>query len=103
VLDTIEREELLAHAAREGAWLSAALAALPDVLEVRGPGLMVGARLRSGRQALLSSRAMLRRGWILLPAGEAGDILAFTPPLTITRAVLAGAVEALRESLAEGA
>jgi 4-aminobutyrate aminotransferase-like enzyme len=103
VLDTIEREDLLAHAAREGAWLSTALAALPSVLEVRGPGLMVGARLQSGRQALAASRAMLRRGWILLPAGEAGDILAFTPPLTIAREVLAAAVEALRESLAEGA
>jgi 4-aminobutyrate aminotransferase-like enzyme len=64
---------------------------------------MVGARLQNGRQALATSRAMLRRGWILLPAGEAGDILAFTPPLTIAREVLAAAVEALRESLAEGA
>ncbi|MFH1466343.1 MAG: aspartate aminotransferase family protein [Pseudomonadota bacterium] len=103
VLDVVEREALLARANQEGAWLSAALSGLPGVVEVRGPGLMVGARLTSGRQALAASRAMLRRGWIVLPGGEAGDVLVITPPLTIARPVLEGAVEALRESLAEGA
>lgn len=101
VLDVMEREDLVARAAAEGAWLSSALAALPGVEEVRGPGLMVGARLGSGRRALAVSRAMLRRGFIVLPSGEAGDVLAFTPPLTVARAVLAGAVAALGESLAE--
>jgi 4-aminobutyrate aminotransferase-like enzyme len=101
VLDLVERDSLADRAAREGAWLSAALAGLPGVAEARGPGLMVGVRLASGRVALAASRAMLRRGWIVLPSGEAGDVLAFTPPLTVAREVLAGAVEALRECLAE--
>ena len=39
------------------------------------------------------------RGFILLPEGEHGNVISFTPPLTITRAELAAAVQALGESL----
>ena len=29
-------------------------------------------------------KTMLQRGYILLPAGEHGQVIAFSPPLTIT-------------------
>lgn len=98
-LAVIEDDGLRDHALREGAWLADALAALPGVHGVRGRGLMLAPELGSGARALVASRSMLRRGWIVLPAGEAGDVLAFTPPLTVSRQVLEGAVLALGEVL----
>jgi 4-aminobutyrate aminotransferase-like enzyme len=98
-LGVIEDEGLREHARREGAWLANALASLPGVLGVRGGGLMVAPELGSGARSLAASRGMLRRGWIVLPAGEDGEVLAFTPPLTIQRPVLEGAVAALAEVL----
>jgi 4-aminobutyrate aminotransferase-like enzyme len=45
-------------------------------------------------------KTMLQRGFILLPEGEYGNVISFTPPLTITKAQLAKAVNALAEVLA---
>jgi 4-aminobutyrate aminotransferase-like enzyme len=45
-------------------------------------------------------KTMLQRGFILLPEGEHGNVISFTPPLTITKAQLAKAVGALAEVLA---
>jgi 4-aminobutyrate aminotransferase / (S)-3-amino-2-methylpropionate transaminase / 5-aminovalerate transaminase len=98
-IGVIRDQGLPGHAAREGAWFAQALAELPGVQGVRGCGLMVAPELGSGSRALAASRGLLRRGWIVLPAGEAGDVLAFTPPLTIHRRVLEGAVTALRAVL----
>jgi 4-aminobutyrate aminotransferase-like enzyme len=42
---------------------------------------------------------MLRRGFILLPEGEHGNVISFTPPLTTTRRELTAAVKALGEIL----
>ena len=73
---------------------------------VRGLGLMVGVELRlaDGKPATAATmrtiKAMLRRGYILLPEGEHGNVISFTPPLTITQAQLAKAVKTLAEVLA---
>jgi len=101
VISVIEDQQLRDHALREGTWFGAALSEIPGVLGVRGRGLMVAPELGSAARALAASRGMLRRGWIVLPAGEAGDVLAFTPPLTVARSVLEGAVVALAEVLEE--
>ena len=37
-------------------------------------------------------KTMLHRGYIFLPEGEHGNVISFTPPLTITKAQLAKAV-----------
>jgi 4-aminobutyrate aminotransferase-like enzyme len=42
---------------------------------------------------------MLRRGFILLPEGALGNVISFTPPLTISRPELSAAVLALKEVL----
>ncbi len=77
-------------------------------IAVRGLGLMAGVELRlpDGKPAadatMQAIKAMLHRGYILLPEGEHGNIISFTPPLTITQAQLAKAVSALAEVLNDG-
>ncbi len=75
------------------------------VCEARGLGLMVGLELRLGggspatAEALCVIKAMLHRGFILLPEGEHSNVISFTPPLTITEAQLKRTVAALTEVL----
>lgn len=70
-------------------------------ITIRGLGLMVGIELRKpgGTPATAETQGiikrMLRRGFILLPEGEHSNIIAFTPPLTITDPQLASAARAL--------
>jgi 4-aminobutyrate aminotransferase-like enzyme len=74
-------------------------------VNIRGLGLMVGVELRlpDGKPAtdaaMQAIKAMLRRGYIMLPEGEFGNVISFTPPLTITKAQLAKAVGELAEVL----
>ena len=71
----------------------------------RGLGLMAGVELclADGRPAtelaMKAVRTMLRRGFVLLPEGEHGNVISFTPPLTITKAQLTRTVAALTEVL----
>ncbi|SVE39202.1 uncharacterized protein METZ01_LOCUS492056, partial [marine metagenome] len=41
---------------------------------------------------------MLKRGYILLPAGEHGNVIMFTPPLTITEKQIERTIKALEKS-----
>jgi 4-aminobutyrate aminotransferase-like enzyme len=74
-------------------------------ISIRGLGLMVGVELQSSDDkpatdaAMQAIKAMLRRGYIMLPEGEFGNVISFTPPLTITKVQLAKAVKALAEVL----
>ena len=71
----------------------------------RGQGLMVGVELRrhDGSPATVETfaavKTLLQRGYIFLPEGEYGNVIGFTPPLTITKPQLAKAVAALAEVL----
>jgi 4-aminobutyrate aminotransferase/(S)-3-amino-2-methylpropionate transaminase len=70
-------------------------------IEVRGRGLMAGLEIKNdGGLAMRAVKEMLRRGFILLPEGARGNVISFTPPLTISRRDLARTVGALKESLA---
>jgi 4-aminobutyrate aminotransferase/(S)-3-amino-2-methylpropionate transaminase len=72
------------------------------VREVRGAGSMVGVHLEGGAaRALAVARALLRRGWIVLTGGVAGDVLTLTPPLDIDPALLLAFDDALVAALAE--
>jgi 4-aminobutyrate aminotransferase-like enzyme len=68
---------------------------------IRGLGLMVGVELTfaDGKPAteiaLTAIKTLLHRGYIFLPEGEHGNVISFTPPLTITQAQLAKTVGAL--------
>jgi 4-aminobutyrate aminotransferase-like enzyme len=71
----------------------------------RGLGLMagVGLCLPGGVPATLATlraiKELLHAGFILLPEGPHGNVISFTPPLTITRAQLARAVRALAKAV----
>ncbi len=88
-LRAIEDEGLVERAARIGAWLAEGLGRFGAV---RGRGLMLGVELPD---ALGTMRRLLERGFIALPAGEAGEVLAVTPPLSISREQLSAFLDAL--------
>jgi len=73
--------------------------ALAQIAEIRSKKLPRRAA-ESGRFLLETLRAeVLRRGFILLPEGALGNVISFTPPLTISRPELSAAVLALKEVL----
>jgi 4-aminobutyrate aminotransferase len=67
---------------------------------------MVGVELRrhdgtpATAETFAAIKTVLQRGYIFLPEGEYGNVIGFTPPLTITKPQLAKAVAALAEVLA---
>jgi 4-aminobutyrate aminotransferase-like enzyme len=107
-IEEIHRLKLPERSRRLGAMLLAELKALgaPELrLKARGAGLMAGLELRrpdgspATTEALGLIKRMLHRGFILLPEGEHSNVIAFTPPLTITEAQLRSVVRALDEEL----
>ena len=75
------------------------------ICRARGIGLMAGLELLNadGSPATMESlrviKAMLHHGYILLPEGAQGNVISFTPPLTITEAQLVRMVNALQKVL----
>jgi 4-aminobutyrate aminotransferase len=112
-LKEIQRRDLAGRARREGRRWLVGLAELGErheaVGDVRGRGLMAGLDLVGDREtrqpdADLAGRVIrkaLRRGWILLPGGPAGNVISLSPPLTISRELLDASVEMLDEILGE--
>ena len=100
-LELIEREQLVTRAADRGEVFATALSAerLPGVLEVRHAGMMLGLQLERPTQALTLTRALLERGYLVLPAGAKADILQLAPPVTVSENQLAGFIAALRDVL----
>ena len=109
----IERLKLPDRAAELGEFLFAELQTLQSEISnlelkihARGLGLMAGVELRrrdgspATAETFAAIKALLWRGYIFLPEGEYGNVIGFTPPLTITRAQLVKAVAALVEVLA---
>ncbi|HZF01338.1 MAG TPA: aspartate aminotransferase family protein [Methylomirabilota bacterium] len=74
-------------------------------ITVRGLGLLAGIELRrhdgspATTEAFSAIKALLQRGYILLPEGEHGNVISFSPPLTISKAQLAKAVNELKKIL----
>ena len=92
----IDDPELLRRVRELGASLRAGLEGIDGVVEVRGRGLMVGARLEGIEAKEAASRA-LAEGLIVNPIGE--DTLRFLPPLVIGEAEVDEALGILGESL----
>jgi 4-aminobutyrate aminotransferase-like enzyme len=105
----IERLNLCERSAELGEFLLSQLnsqfAIRKSQIQVRGLGLMAGVELRlpdgkpATEAAMQAVKDMLRRGFILLPEGEHGNVISFTPPLIITKAQLSKTVSALAEVL----
>ena len=104
-IQEIKRQSLPERSARLGAYLMQKLRAGISVpghaIEIRGRGLMVGLEIQKANGAPATAlvleivKKMLKRGFILLPEGEFGNVISFTPPLTITKSQLDASVAAL--------
>ncbi len=106
----IRRLKLCDRSAELGRFLLAELAQIKNLKfkiknSERGLGLMVGVELTlpdgkpATEAALDAIKTLLHRGYIFLPEGEHGNVVGFTPPLTITKAQLAKALQALKKVL----
>jgi 4-aminobutyrate aminotransferase-like enzyme len=108
----IERLGLCERSAELGNVLLAELGAIKDEtlkikVSARGLGLMAGLEVQlpdgspAGAETFDVIKTMLKRGYILLPEGESGNVINFTPPLTISKGELARVVRTLRGVLVE--
>lgn len=109
-INEIREGKLPERAARLGEFLLGELSKLRSPkydVSARGVGLMAGLEIRlpngspAGDAAMRVTKAMLQRGFILLPEGEHGNVVSLTPPLTITKAQLAETLAALSDVLNE--
>ncbi len=105
----IEKLKLPQAADELGKFLLAELQKIPhDKFQIaaRGQGLLAGIELHrhdgspATTETFSAIKTMLQRGYILLPEGEHGNVISFSPPLTITKAQLAKAVNELKKVLA---
>ena len=111
VLETIRDEGLVANAAAKGAELTAGLGAIAAederIGDIRGPGLMVGVefvRDRASREpdGALPDRLMAAcadAGLLVLTCGRQHEVVRWIPPLNVTAAEIAEAVEIFGETL----
>jgi 4-aminobutyrate aminotransferase-like enzyme len=109
-IEAIRQDGLVKRSAQLGKLLRRELAALcamglPWRMTARGLGLMAGLELaradgQPATEAVLHvSKTMLHRGFILLPEGQHGNVISFTPPLTIRPAQIKRTVTALQTAL----
>ncbi len=101
VLDTIEKEGLLEKAKTSGALfregLEALMATYPQILEVRGRGLLIGMVVEGSAKEVVDS---CRLGGVLCcTAGE--HVVRFLPPLNISEKDLEEALDIIGDSLDE--
>ena len=88
VIDTIEKEGLLAHATEVGDYFQEQLRALAKrheaIVDVRGKGLMIAAELDSAELAKLTVAEMLKRRILINCTSD--TVLRFLPPYILERA-----------------
>ena len=110
-ISEIKRLKLCERSAKLGKYLLTKLRSIQNSKlktqnSARGIGLMAGLELRrtdgspASAEAMRVIKEMLRCGFILLPEGEHGNIISFTPPLTISEAQLTATVKSLTKVLA---
>jgi 4-aminobutyrate aminotransferase-like enzyme len=110
-LDVIEKERLAENAAKQGAMVKDGLLALkerhPLIGDVRGLGLMLGAELvKNGRAPAPAEtdrilELMKNRGILIGKNGRSRNVLAFQPPLVITRSDVEEMLHQLDEVLTD--
>jgi len=102
-LDSLRFRQLVNKAREVGArtkeYLGAVLAGAPGFVEVRGEGLMLGVAFESGALALQTMRRMLEAGYVVITGGQKGEVITWTPPLTIAEEQLTAAANAMKAAL----
>ncbi len=105
-LEILEEEKLADRARKEGARFQSALFEALDgsakLTQVRGRGMFIGVELTNnptpgGRRGPATELAasVLGEGLFVLPAGEQGEVVEITPPLTISREQLDWSIEVI--------
>jgi acetylornithine/succinyldiaminopimelate/putrescine aminotransferase len=97
VLDVMQAEDAPGRARRAGEHLVTRLMELPDVVAVRGWGLLVAAELTAGTDAPTVARACLDAG--LIVNAVTPTALRFAPPLLVTDAEIDEAIGLLAVAL----
>lgn len=104
VLDSLRFRRLVPNAAEVGArtkaYLQGVLAGAPGVVDVRGQGLMLGVAFENGALALRVMHRMLELGYIVTTGGLEGEVIVWTPALTIAEEQLTAAADAMKAALA---
>jgi acetylornithine aminotransferase/acetylornithine/N-succinyldiaminopimelate aminotransferase len=97
VIDTLEKDELLAHASEVGDYFMDQLRGLAKkheaIIDVRGKGLMIGTELDSADLAKLIGAEMLKRRIVINVTSD--TTLRFLPPYILKRAHVDTAIAAL--------
>ncbi len=101
VIDTIEKEGLLAHATEVGDYFQKSLRSLAvrheAIVNVRGKGLMIAAELDSAELAKLTVAEMMKRHILINCTSDI--VLRFLPPYILKREHVDTAIAALDEIL----
>lgn len=95
VLDVLQNENLVENAGKMGEYFKSRLLQVPNVLEVRGKGLMLGVGL--GVNAKEAAKKLFDRKYLVGSVGEA--TLRILPPLIITKNDIDLFIETLTEVL----
>ena len=105
VIDTLEKDGLLAHAEEVGGYFIDQLRGLAKkhdaIIDVRGKGLMIGTELDSADLAKLTVAEMLKRRIVINCTSD--TTLRFLPPYILERAQVDTAIAALDEIFTEHA
>jgi acetylornithine/N-succinyldiaminopimelate aminotransferase len=99
-LAVMEAEDVCGRARRAGAKLAAGLAGLPGVVDVRGAGLLLAARLSGDTAKDVAARALAAG---LLVNAVRPDSVRVAPPLLVTDAEIDEALSILGKALVEDA
>jgi 4-aminobutyrate aminotransferase/(S)-3-amino-2-methylpropionate transaminase len=97
-LDVLDAPETHAEITRAAATLARVLHSTG--LPVTAVGLLAAVRFGAPGRAIGVMRALLERGYVVLPGGADADALTLTPPCGVTDAQLEGFGTALRDVLA---
>ena len=79
--------------------MGSALSELPQVVEIRGRGLLLGVELQPGIDAKTAQSMLLERG--LVTNAVTATALRLAPPITVLESEIATAVQLITSVLAE--
>ena len=96
VLDTVGDGQFLAQVKEKGEYLKSGILSIgsPNILGVRGMGLMLGIIVEDGKHAAYANK-LIEKGVLALTAGK--NAVRLLPPLTISREEMDEALTIMKE------
>ncbi|HQK41305.1 MAG TPA: aminotransferase class III-fold pyridoxal phosphate-dependent enzyme, partial [Flavobacterium alvei] len=99
VLDVMEKQNLIENTNKVSAYFFEAIKVIPEIIKVKGRGLMLGVEFDFDVSAL--RKKMIIEKHIFTGGANNKNLLRILPPLTITTEAIDTFIVALQESLAE--